>query len=114
MVGRHYVPDTGDVVWMTFDPRAGHEQSGRRPAIVISPRDYNRKVQLALVCPITSQVKGYPFEVAISAGGVIVGAVLADHVKSLAWKARKVAFECKAPSGVVAEVRERLRPLLGY
>lgn len=67
-----------------------------------------------MACPTTSQVKGYPFEVAISAGDVIAGVVLADRVKNLAWKARKVAFECKAPSGVVAEVRERLRPLLGY
>jgi mRNA interferase MazF len=114
VVGRPYVPDTGDIVWLTFDPQAGHEQAGRRPALILSPREYNAKAQLALACRITSQVKGYPFEVAIPAGGRIAGVVLADHVKNLDWKARKAAFEIKAPAEVVAEVQEKLRPLLGY
>lgn len=114
MVSRRYVPDTGDLVWLALDPQAGHEQGGRRPALVLSPREYNAKARLALACPITSQVKGYPFEVAIPPGGTIAGVVLADHVKNLDWEARKAAFDSKAPTGVVIEVRERLRPLLGF
>ena len=114
MVSRAYVPDTGDLIWLTFDFQAGHEQGGRRPALVLSPREYNAKARLALACPITSQVKGYPFEVAIPPGGTIAGVVLADHVKNLDWEARKAAFDSKAPTGVVIEVRERLRPLLGF
>ena len=102
------------MVWLTFDPQAGHEQGGRRrPALILSPREYNAKARLALACPITSQKKGYPFEVAIPAGQSIAGVVLADHVKNLDWQARKAAFESKAPAAVVAEVRERLRPLFG-
>ncbi len=114
MVTRPYVPDVGDLVWLTFDPQAGHEQGSRRPALILSPREYNAKAQLALACPITSEAKGYPFEVPIPPGGTIAGVVLADHIKNLDWKARKVTFESKASSSVVIEVRERLRPLLGY
>ena len=113
MVARAYVPDAGDLVWLTFDPQAGHEQRGRRPALILSPRTYNAKARLAVACPITSQVKGYPFEVPLAAGGTIVGVVLADHVKNLDWQARKVIFETKAPVDVLTEVRERLRALLG-
>ena len=113
MVGKPYVPDAGDLVWLTFDPQAGHEQGGRRPALILSPREYNAKARLALACPITSQRKGYPFEVALPEGQSIAGVVLADHVKNLDWQARKAAFESKAPAVLVAEVRERLRPLLG-
>jgi mRNA interferase MazF len=99
---------------LTFDPQAGHEQGGRRPALILSPRAYNAKARLALACPVTSHVKGYPFEVALPPGGSIAGVVLADHVKNLDWQARKAVFESKSPLSVVAEVRERLRPLLGY
>lgn len=113
MVGKLYVPDAGDLVWLTFDPQAGHEQGGRRPALILSPREYNRKARLALACPITSHRKGYPFEVELPAGQSIAGVVLADHVKNLDWQARKAAFESKAPAIVIGEVRERLRPLLG-
>ena len=113
MVVRAYVPDAGDVVWLTFDPQAGHEQRGRRPALVLSPRSYNVKARLALACPITSHVKGYPFEVALPQSGKISGVVLADHIKNLDWQAREIAFEAKAPADVVTEVRERLRVLLG-
>lgn len=113
MVVRAYVPDAGDVVWLTFDPQAGHEQRGRRPALVLSPRSYNVKARLALACPITSHVKGYPFEVALPQSGKISGVVLADHIKNLDWQARAIAFEAKAPADVVTEVRERLRVLLG-
>jgi mRNA interferase MazF len=113
VVARAYVPDAGDLVWLTFDPQAGHEQRGRRPALILSPRAYNAKARLAIACPITSQVKGYPFEVPLPAGGKIVGAVLADHVKNLDWHVRQVVFEAKAPVDVVTDVRERLRVLLG-
>src|SRR5213075_1905556 len=78
VVARAYVPDAGDLVWLTFDPQAGHEQRGRRPALILSPRVYNARARLAIACPITSQVKGYPFEVTLPAGGKISGVVLAD------------------------------------
>ena len=113
MVARAYVPDAGDLVWLTFDPQAGHEQRGRRPALILSPRAYNAKARLAIACPITSQVKGYPFEVLLPPDGRISGAVLADHVKNLDWQARRAVFEAKAPGEVVTDVRERLRVLLG-
>src|SRR4029453_16195450 len=83
VVGRAYVPDAGDLVWLTFDPEAGHEQRGRRPARILSPRAYNSKTRLAIACPITSHVKGYPFEVLLGPGDKIAGVVLADHVKNL-------------------------------
>lgn len=109
---RSYVPDAGDLVWLTFDPQAGHEQCGGQPAL-LSPRGYNAKAGLAVACPITSQVKGYPFEVAIPSTGKITGVVLSDHVKNLDWEARRVVFEAKADDEVLSEVRERLRALLG-
>jgi mRNA interferase MazF len=113
VVARAYVPDAGDLVWLTFDPQAGHEQRGRRPALILSSRLYNAKSRLAVACPVTSQVKGYPFEVALPPRGAIAGVVLADHVKNLDWEARGVVFEAKAPAEVLADVRERLRALLG-
>jgi mRNA interferase MazF len=103
----------GDLVWLTFDPQAGHEQRGRRPALILSPRAYNAKARLAVACPITSQVKGYPFEVPLSSGSAIVGVVLADQVRNLDWQARKAVFEAKAPAEILTDVRERLRALLG-
>ena len=114
MVGSNDVPDRGDLVWLTFDPQAGHEQGGRRPALVLSPRQYNAKARLAVVCPITSRKKGYPFEVEVSVGQGAPGVILADHVKNLDWQARKVAFEARVPAAKVAEVLELLRPLLGF
>lgn len=113
MVAHAYVPNAGDLVWLTFDPQAGHEQCGRRPALILSPRAYNSKARLAIACPITSHVKGYPFEVALPPGGQISGVVLADHVKNLDWQARRIVFEAKAPEDIVTDVRERLRVLLG-
>jgi mRNA interferase MazF len=113
VVAGAYVPDAGDLVWLTFDPQAGHEQRGRRPALILSPRAYNAKTRLALACPVTSQVKGYPFEVPLPPCGAIHGAVLADHIKNLDWDARRVRFEAKAPSDVVVDVRERLRVIIG-
>lgn len=109
---RAYVPARGDAVWITLDPQAGHEQRGRRPALVLSPVAYNRKVGLALVCPITNQVKGYPFEMPLPDGLPVTGVVLADQVRSLDWVARQCARICVLPEQVVAPVLRRLNTLL--
>ena len=113
MVGNPRVPDSGEIVWLAFNPQAGHEQAGRRPALVLSPRAYNRKAGLALVCPITSKVKGYPFEVGLPATARVTGVVLADQVKSLDWRARRAEFACQAPPAVLGEVVNKLELLLG-
>ena len=110
---RRYVPDQGEVVWLQFDPQAGHEQAGRRPALVVSPRAYNGKVGLALSCPITSRVKGYPFEVLFPAGSRVTGAVLADQIRSLDWRARKATRMAVAPEEVLDEVLAKLHALIG-
>jgi len=102
-----YIPDSGDIVWVEFNPQAGH-----RPALVLSPAAYNGKVGLAILCPITSQVKGYPFEVKIPDGLEVSGAVLSDQVKSLDWKARKAEFACKLPSAAFNEVVQKLSTLI--
>ena len=107
-----YVPDRGDLVWLEFTPHTGNEQAGRRPALVISPRAYNAKVGLALFCPITSRVKGYPFEVALPEGSGVVGVVLADQLKSLDWRARKAKLIKHASCVVLAMVTARILPLL--
>ena len=107
-----YVPDRGDAIWLEFTPQAGHEQAGRRPALVLSPRAYNQKVGLVLVCPITSRVKGYPFEVAVPAGLKVGGVVLADQVKSLDWVARKAAFIDTLPAAVVRDTLQLTLTLL--
>lgn len=109
---RAYVPGRGDVVWITLDPQVGHEQRGRRPALVLSPLAYNGKVGLALLCPITSQVKGYPFEVALPEGLPVTGVVLADQVKTLDWKARQCVRIGAIPEEVVVQVLRRLNTLL--
>lgn len=107
-----YCPKRGDMVWLTFTPQAGHEQAGHRPALILSPEPYNKKVGLALVCPITSHVKGYPFEVPIPQGLDISGVVLADQVKSLDWKARRARFCCAVPAATVTDVLRKVAPLL--
>jgi mRNA interferase MazF len=107
-----YIPDSGDIVWITFNPQAGHEQAERRSALVLSPAAYNGKVGLAILCPITSQVKGYPFEVIIPDGLEISGAILSDQVKSLDWKARKAEFVCELPSAAFNEVVQKLSTLI--
>jgi len=107
-----YIPNSGDIVWFTFNPQAGHEQAGRRPALVLSPSAYNEKVGLAILCPITSQIKGYPFEVIIPDGLEISGAILADQVKSLDWQARNAAFVCTLPTHFFNEVVEKLSTLV--
>lgn len=111
--GRGYVPDGGDLTWFSFSPHAGREQAGRRPALVLSPPAYNAKAGLCVVCPISTQVKKYPFEVPLPAGLAVVGVVLSDHVKSVDWQARAAEFAGAATDEVVAEVRARLKPLLG-
>ncbi|MGH9420268.1 MAG: endoribonuclease MazF [Thermoanaerobaculia bacterium] len=108
---RAYVPDRGDAVWLTFDPQAGHEQSGRRPAVVLSPKKYNGPTGLALLCPVTSQVKGYPFEVLLPPGLPIEGAVLADQVRSLDWRARRASRICSLPLATTEEVLGKLAAL---
>jgi mRNA interferase MazF len=108
------VPEGGDLIWLTFDPQAGREQAGRRPALVLSPKIYNVRSGLALACPITSQLKGYPFEVAIPAGHDLTGVILADHVKSVDWRARRAERIAHCAPEVLDEVRARLAPLLGY
>ncbi len=108
-----YVPTRGDIVWLPFDPHLGREQAGTRPAVTISPLEYNKKVGLALFCPITSQVKGYPFEVAIPGGLPITGVVLADQVKSLDWQVRRAQCVCTLPDPVVADILGRLTVLIG-
>ncbi len=105
-------PDRGDLVWLTFTPQAGREQAGRRPALVLSPRAYHQKTACALVCPITSRQKGYPFEVELPEGLAISGVVLADQLKSIDRHARDIEVVGKAPPAIVAEVRARLWPLL--
>ena len=106
-----YVPARGDIVWVTLNPQAGHEQAGRRPALVLSPRAYNAKVGLAVLCPVTSRVKGYPFEVALPPGLPVAGAVLSDQVKSLDWRARRADLLCALPPLAVEEVLGKLRTL---
>jgi len=114
VISDHFIPDRGDVVWINMQPQAGHEQSGRRPAIVLSPKIYNNKTNLALLCPITNQIKGYPFEVSIPSGLKFTGVALADQVKSLDWKSRKADFCAKAPEGVIFEILQKLKTLLEY
>jgi len=112
VAAKEYVPDRGDLVWLEFTPQKGHEQAGRRPALVISPRSYNAAAGLALFCPITSRVKGYPFEVLLPRGGPIEGVVLADQVKSLDWRARKARRIGLAPTAVMDETRAKVQTLL--
>ena len=109
---RKCMPDRGDAVWITLDPQAGHEQAGRRPALVLSPAAYNERVGLALLCPITGQIKGYPFEVLIPKGLKVEGAVLSDQVKSLDWRAREAELACKLPAAVTEMVLKKLNTLL--
>jgi mRNA interferase MazF len=109
-----YIPERGDAVWINMNPQAGHEQSGRRPAVVMSPSSYNRKVGLALFCPVTSQIKGYPFEVIIPSGLKVKGAILSDQIKSLDWKIRNTEFLDIIPEPVILEVFKKLATLFYF
>ena len=108
-----YTPECGDVVWISLAPQAGQEQPGRRPAVVLTPQTYNSRVGLAVLCPITSQIKGYPFEVLIPPGLTIEGAILADQVESFDWRAHRAELICSLPPAVVEEALGKLRALLG-
>jgi len=112
MNSREYCPSRGDIVWIRFNPQAGHEQSGMRPALILSPESYNRKVGLTVLCRITSQIKGFPFEVLIPKGFEVQGVVLSDQVKSFDWRVRGAQFICKAPPATIKDVLNRLGTLL--
>ena len=112
MVKKGYVPQRGDVVWITLNPQAGHEQAGRRPAVALSPGTYNKKVEIAILCPLTNQIKGYPFEVLVPAGLPVTGAILADQVKNLDWRVRDAEWICALPPRIVAEILQKLGTLL--
>ena len=111
MVKKQYVPNRGDIVWINFNPQSGHEQSGKRPAIVISPKEYNEKTGLGLFCPITSKIKNYPFEVKIK-NSKISGVVLSDQIKSMDWRTRAIEFILKGTSEIVNEVINKVSVLL--
>lgn len=106
-------PRRGDIVWVSLGPRAGHEQEGRRPAIVLSPESYNAKVGLAVMCPVTRRVNGYPFEVAIPDGLPVTGVVLSDQVRSMDWREASAEFVCEAPGATLQAVRQMLGALIG-
>ena len=110
-MARDYVPDAGDIVWLSFDPQAGHEQAGHRPAAVLSPAAYNAKTSLMVCCPMTTRIKNYPFEVVIA--GASATAVLADQVKSLDWRQRKARRKGKISEPELKEVRAKIRALIG-
>lgn len=109
---KKYIPERGDLVWLQFTPQAGHEQAGHRPAVVLSPRGYNQKSGLALFCPVTGQVKGYPFEARLPDGLPIKGVVLCDQIKSFDWSARQVESAAKLPAETVHEVLAKALALL--
>jgi mRNA interferase MazF len=113
LVAHEYVPELGDLIWVDFNPQAEREQPGRRPAVVLSPRAYNYKTSSAIVCPITSHAKGYPFEVPVPAGQRIGGVILSDHLKSIAWRQRNAEKAGKISSIALGQVRDRVGTLLG-
>jgi mRNA interferase MazF len=110
-VARGFVPDSGDIVWLNFTPHAGHEQAGHRPALVLSPAVYNDKTGLMICCPLTTRIKSYPFEVPI--GGDRPSVVLADQIKSFDWRARKAVRKGKVSATALADVRAKIRALIG-
>lgn len=112
MVGRAYIPQAADIVRLEFDPQAGREQAGRRPGLVLSPAPYNQKSGLVVACPITSQAKGYPFEVPLPAGLQTKGVILADHLKSLDWAKRKATKIERVPKDVMDDVLAKISALL--
>lgn len=114
MVSREYVPDRGEIVWLDFTPQAGREQAGRRPALVLTTRSYNQRTHLAIMCPITSHEKGYPFEVVLPMDAHIRGVILVDHLKSLDWKQRKAERAGRVSYHVLQEVLDRMAGLLGF
>ena len=107
-----YIPRRGDVVWINLDPQKGPEQRGHRPAVVLSGRDYNRKTRLAVICPITTQAKGYPFEVSIPGRVAVTGVILADQIRCVAWQERNTIFICQIPVPTLEEVWQKIELLL--
>ena len=107
-----YTPEQGDIVWLTLNPKKGHEQSGRRPAVVLSPSSYNMKVGLAIFCPITSKEKGYPFEIRLPEKCSIQGVILVDQVKSFDWRSREAEYICTISHSLLKEISSRLKLLL--
>ena len=105
-----YIPDRGDIIWLESDPQKGHEQKGRRPGIVLSKKEYNQKSNLAIICPITSKIKGYPFEIRINS--IIQGVILSDQIRSIDWKSRNAAFIEKIPEEILKEILENINLLL--
>ena len=112
MKSGNYIPDRGDIVWLNFNPQAGHEQRGKRPALILSPKLYNVKTSLCICLPITSKVKGYPFEVALPSKLEIEGVILSDQIKNLDFTVREVSFICKAPNSVVEIVQKNVLALV--
>lgn len=108
-----YIPDRGDIVWLNFTPQAGHEQRGKRPALILSPKIYNEKTSLCLCLPITSKIKGYPFEVMLPEDLPIQGVILSDQIKNLDFSVREVSFVCKVNSHVVGSVQKNIWALVG-
>ncbi len=111
MARRPYVPDAGDIVWLSFNPQTGREQAGHRPAVVLSPAAYNAKTSLMVCCPMTTQIKNYPFEVVVA--GASPSAVLADQIKSLDWQRRRARRKGSISPAELAEVRAKIRALIG-
>jgi len=110
-MARSTIPDAGDIAWLAFSPQAGHEQAGMRPAVVLSPAAYNRKTSMMVCCPMTSQIKGYPFEVVVSRSPP--SAVLSDQVKSVEWRARRATRKGRVSQAVLAEIRAKICALIG-
>jgi len=109
---KDYIPERGDIVWLEFDPRTGREHSGLRPAIVLSPKEYNNKAGLAIFCPVTSKIKGYPFEVAVKIHNKIQGVILTDQIKSLDWRIRKAEFIVKSGDIILNKVIDKISLLI--
>jgi mRNA interferase MazF len=107
-----YVPERGDIIWINLNPQSGHEQSGRRPAVVLSPKSYNEKTGLTILCPVTGKIKGYPFEVIIPDGFSINGSILSDQVKSLDWRTRNAEYIFSLPEEIISSVLKKLSLLL--
>ncbi len=110
----NFIPECGDIVWIDFDQQSDHEQAGRRPALVLSPQKYNQKVGLAIFCPITKNIKGYPFEVIIPKTNTVLGVILTDHVKNLDWRARNIEFICQLPDKIIIDVLKKLGTLISF
>jgi mRNA interferase MazF len=109
---KDYIPERGDLIWLHFTPQSGSEQSGRRPALVMSHKSYNAKVGMLIACPVTTKIKGYPFELPLSQDSSIDGVILSDQIKSLDWKSRKAEFICKTSDNLIANVLAKISMLI--